>query len=155
MFDQLCHQAIDILKLTGVRRSKTALFDVFYQMWANGYFDGYGQAEPVPDTFGYNHFFPEYGNREIADMTAKWYDEQFGKRKSNTNVAMTRCGVGDLLQESDQAYCFHGGKFTNGRYGLEPAGIWVPKSLVTYDPANSEITLPVWLAQEKNYMRSA
>lgn len=154
MFDQLCHQALDILKRTGVRRSKTALFDVFYQMWANGYFDGYGQADPVLDTFGYNHFFPEHGNREIADMTAKWYDEQFGKRKQSGDVKMVTCGVGELLQETNKAYCFHGGKFTNGRYGLEPVGIWVPKSQVSYNQATEEVTLPVWLAQEKNYMRS-
>lgn len=155
MFDQLCTQAILILKRAGVRRSANALFDVFYHMWADGGFDGYGQVDPITDNHvHYGNFFAEHGNREIAEMTKKWYNEQYGKRKPAENVAMVTCGVGELLQETDKAYCFHGGKFTNGRYGLEPVGIWVPKSQVEYNVTTEEVTLPLWLAKEKNYFRS-
>lgn len=152
MLDQLCTQAIEILKQTGTRRSANALFDVFYQMWAEGGFDGYGQSTLIKDEWGFSRFFYDHGNREIADMTKQWYVEHFGKRAPSTNEAVTTCSVGDLLKETEKAYCFHGGKYTNGRYGLEPVGIWVPKSQVEYNAKNQTVTMPVWLAIQTNHM---
>lgn len=151
--DFLSTTAINILKETKIRRSKQALFDVFYLMWAEGQFDGYQTVEPIKDTFGFGYYFAEFGNSEISSQTSKWYDEQFGKRKQNPNQKMVTCGVGELLQETEKAYCFHGGKFTNGKYGLEPVRIWVPKSQVTYNDKTEELTMPAWLAKEKNYMQ--
>lgn len=155
-FNELCQKAIEILKQTKVRRSKQALFDVFFGMWNNGYFDGYGEAGRVEDTFGFSQFFLAHGNADVASLTGRWYTDTYGKRKAPKTVKMVTCGVGELLRETERAYCFHGGKLTNkGRHGPEPTQIWVPKSQIEYNEQAGTVTMPVWLAQEKNYMRTA
>lgn len=156
MLDKLCKQGIEILKQTHTRRSAQSLYDVFYMLWAEGYFDGYGMEEKVipenRDEFA--EIFVQHGNSEMYDEVKKWYKANYGTRKpSSTAPTMVTVGVGDLLKESDKAYCFHSGKYTNGRYGLEPVGIWVPKSQVEWN-GHSELRMPVWLAVEKNYMRT-
>jgi hypothetical protein len=154
MLNQLCEKALEILKQTKTRRSAQAIFDVFYHMWADGSFDGYGLAEKIAeDREQFAEYFVEHGNSQVYDNIKTWYKEKFGARKQTDEPKMITVSVGDLLQESDKAYCFHSGKFTNGRYGLEPVGIWVPKSQVEYNGHN-ELTMPMWLAVEKNYMRS-
>jgi hypothetical protein len=47
--------------------------------------------------------------------------------------------VDGLATQTEKAWCVrHGRKM-----------IWVPKSLAEYDPCDNVITLPEWLAQEK------
>lgn len=155
MLNQLCEQALEILKQTKTRRSAQAMFDVFYQMFDWGEFDGYGQGPiiKIEDTNNdFRRYFVEHGNSEVYDNVKSWYKEKFGVRKQTSEPKMVTLNVGDLLRETDKAYCFNGGKFTQGRYGLEPTQIWVPKSQVEYD--GYSLTMPIWLAQEKNYMRS-
>lgn len=150
-FDELCQKSIEILKQTNTRRSANALFDVFYQMWAEGGFDGYGLAEKVTENnVEFGQFFADHGNREVADMTKTWYKETFGARKQTQEVKMTTVSVGGLLEETEKAYGFDGGKIY--RQG-QPVVIWVPKSQVTYNEKNQTLEMPVWLAKEKNYMQ--
>ena len=148
-FEELAQKSIEILKQTNTRKSAQGAFDVFFGMFNDGYFDGYGQAESVKDEFGFYEFFYETGNADVWVQVKAWYKNEFGSRKPVAQK-MTTISVGDLLEETDKAYGFDGGKiYRTGK----PVIIWVPKSQVTYNSKRSTLELPVWLAQEKSYMQ--
>lgn len=149
--NKLCLKSIEILKQTKTRRSAQSVFDVFYQMWADGYFDGYGMVELIKDEFGFGPYFYEHGNAEVYSNVKTWYKEQYGSRNSNQTVKVVEVSVGDLLEETDKAYGFDGGKIH--RQG-HPVVIWVPKSQVEYDNKNQTLVMPIWLAKEKNWMQT-
>lgn len=81
------------------------------------------------------------------------YDAYYGKRKvSSTPPEVIEVYVGDLLEETDKAYGFFSGKMLGPS---RPYILWVPKSQVTYNERGSILTMPIWLAIEKNWMSAS
>ena len=84
---------------------------------------------------------------DCFDKFSPIYDLRYGKRRNSTaKSATTNVYVGQLLSETEKSYGFDDGK----TYGPYPTLFYVPKSQCTYNQESGELTLPIWLAMEKN-----
>lgn len=136
LFDELT----EILKAEKIRRSPSNLHTLITDNWS---LEGdYSQLREL-QILACQSDFDDWSVFKPA------YDAKYGKRKASTNVAMTEVCVGDLMEETEKAYQFDSGKLLGFN---RPYGIWVPKSQVTYNKEESTLTMPVWLAAEKNWM---
>lgn len=140
LFDELA----EILKAEKIRRSPSNLYTLVTDNW---YLEGdYSQLCELQllacqlDLDDWSVFKPAY-------------DAYYGKRKASlASPKMVEVHVGNLLEETDKAYGFFSGKVLGP---FEPYILWVPKSQVIYNEQGSILTMPVWLAVEKNWMSAS